>query len=182
MVYLALHKCFSFLFLFFNLFFNFTILYWFCHISTWIRHRYTHVPHPEPSSLPIPSLWVVPVHQLQASSFVHRTWTGNSPHTWYYTCFNATLKFSSAAVFYYIWIFKSESLSTHPSHNGIHLCTCLLFVWFKLELKPIWSLFFCIMWGINIILFFSNWLSSYSTSFFIKKSIFIPMICYIYIQ
>ena len=37
--------------LFFILFFNFTILYWFCHISTWIRHRYTHVPHPEHSSL-----------------------------------------------------------------------------------------------------------------------------------
>ena len=36
---------------FFILFFNFTILYWFCHISTWIRHRYTRVPHPEPSSL-----------------------------------------------------------------------------------------------------------------------------------
>ena len=32
-------------------FFNFTILYWFCHISTWIHHRYTRVPHPEPSSL-----------------------------------------------------------------------------------------------------------------------------------
>ena len=32
-------------------FFNFTILYWFCHLSTWIRHRYTRVPHPEPSSL-----------------------------------------------------------------------------------------------------------------------------------
>ena len=32
-------------------FFNFTILYWFCHTSTWIRHRYTCVPHPEPSSL-----------------------------------------------------------------------------------------------------------------------------------
>ena len=29
----------------------FTILYWFCHISTWIRHRYTRVPHPEPLSL-----------------------------------------------------------------------------------------------------------------------------------
>ena len=40
-------------FLFFNLilFFNFTILYWFCYISTWIHHRYTRVPHPEPSSL-----------------------------------------------------------------------------------------------------------------------------------
>ena len=34
-----------------NLFFNFTILYWFCHISKWIHHRYTCVPHPEPSSL-----------------------------------------------------------------------------------------------------------------------------------
>ena len=31
--------------------FNFTILYWFCHISKWICHRYTCVPYPEPSSL-----------------------------------------------------------------------------------------------------------------------------------
>ena len=38
-------------FFYFILFFNFTILYWFCHISTWIRHRYTCVPHPETSSL-----------------------------------------------------------------------------------------------------------------------------------
>ena len=28
----------------------FTILYWFCHTSTWTCHRYTHVPHPEPLS------------------------------------------------------------------------------------------------------------------------------------
>ena len=33
-----------------------------------------------PSSLPIPSLWVVPVHQPQASSIVYRTWTGDSFH------------------------------------------------------------------------------------------------------
>ena len=40
------------LLLFFNfILFNFTILYWFCHIPKWIRHRYTCVPHPEPSSL-----------------------------------------------------------------------------------------------------------------------------------
>ena len=40
-------------FFFFNLilFLNFTILYWFCQTSKWIRHRYTCVPHPEPSSL-----------------------------------------------------------------------------------------------------------------------------------
>ena len=46
--------CLSFVYLlFFNfiLFLNFTILYWFCQISKWIRHRYTCVPHPEPSSL-----------------------------------------------------------------------------------------------------------------------------------
>ena len=47
--------------------------------------------NPPPSSLPIPSLWVVPVYQPQASSIVHRIWTGNSFHTWYYTCFNAIL-------------------------------------------------------------------------------------------
>ena len=47
--------------------------------------------NPSPSSLPIPSLWVVPVHQPQASSIVHRTWTGDSFHIWYYTYFNAIL-------------------------------------------------------------------------------------------
>ena len=72
-------------------FFNFTILYWFCHISKWTHHRYTCVPHPEPSSLPIPSLWVVPVRQPQASSIVRQTWTGDSYHIWYYTCFSAIL-------------------------------------------------------------------------------------------
>ena len=28
----------------------FTILYWFCHTSTWIRHGCTRVPHPQPPS------------------------------------------------------------------------------------------------------------------------------------
>ena len=47
--------------------------------------------NPPPSSLPIPSLWVIPVHQPQASCILHRTWTGNSFLIWYYTCFNAIL-------------------------------------------------------------------------------------------
>ena len=44
-----------------------------------------------PPSLPVSSLWVVSVHQTQASSIVHRTWTGDSFHIWYYKCFNAIL-------------------------------------------------------------------------------------------
>ena len=40
-----------YIYIFLILFLNFTILYWFCQISKWIRHRYTCVPHPEPSSL-----------------------------------------------------------------------------------------------------------------------------------
>ena len=47
--------------------------------------------NPPPSSLPIPSLWVVPVHQPQASSILHRDWTGDSFHIWYYTYVNAIL-------------------------------------------------------------------------------------------
>ena len=77
----------------FFFFFYFTILYWFCHTSTCIHHGCTRVPHPEPTSHlpPIPSLWVIPVHQPQASCVLHRTWTGNSFLIWYYTCFNAIL-------------------------------------------------------------------------------------------
>ena len=31
---------------------------------------------PSPTSLPIPSHWVIPVHQPQASCIMHQTWTG----------------------------------------------------------------------------------------------------------
>ena len=47
--------------------------------------------NPPPSSLPIPSLWVIPVHQPQASCIQHRTWIGDSFPIWYCTCFNAIL-------------------------------------------------------------------------------------------
>ena len=44
--------------------FYFTILYWFCHTSTWIHHRYTRVPHPEPLSLL--SLRTIPLGHFSA--------------------------------------------------------------------------------------------------------------------
>ena len=46
--------------------------------------------NPPPTSLPVPSLWVIPVHQPQASCIMHQTWTGDSFHICY-TCFNAIL-------------------------------------------------------------------------------------------
>ena len=75
----------------FFFFFHFTILYWFCHISTWIRHRYTRVPHPEPSSH-LPPRTIPSSHpSATAPSILYRTWTGDSFLIWYYTCFNALL-------------------------------------------------------------------------------------------
>ena len=47
--------------------------------------------NPPPTFLPVPSLWVIPVYQSRASCIMHRTWTGDSFHIWYYTCFNAIL-------------------------------------------------------------------------------------------
>ena len=42
--------------------------------------------NPPPSSLPRPSLWVVPVHQPQASSILHQTWTGDSFILYMFQC------------------------------------------------------------------------------------------------
>ena len=62
-----------FIFLNFILFFNFAILYWFCHISKWIRHRYTCVPHPEPSSL-LPPHTISLGHPSAPAPSIFRSW------------------------------------------------------------------------------------------------------------
>ena len=51
---------------------------------------------PPPTSFPIPSLYVIPVHQSRAPCIMHQTWTGDSFHIWCFTCFNAILPYHSA--------------------------------------------------------------------------------------
>ena len=76
-----------------------------------------------PTSLPIPSLWIILVHQPQASCILHQTWTGDLFLIWYYTCFNAILpnhltlslshRFQKTVL--YIWV------SFAVSHTGLSL-------------------------------------------------------------
>ena len=49
-------------------------MYWFCHISKWICHRYTCVPHPEPSSLLPPHTIPLGRPSAPAPSIQYRAW------------------------------------------------------------------------------------------------------------
>ena len=90
--------CFCFFFLFKFIYFNWRLItLQYCIGFAIHQHEYTTGVHVFPSlnppanSFPVPSLWVIPVHQPQASCILHWTWTGNSFLIWYYTCFNAIL-------------------------------------------------------------------------------------------
>ena len=95
----------------------FTIFYWFCHTSTWICHGCTRVPHPEPppTSLPVPSLWVIPVHQPRASCIMHWAWTGDS--------FHVSLTLPSL-----LWLLFSWDIFFHPFTFNLFLLLNFKFV------------------------------------------------------
>ena len=79
--------------------------------------------NPSLTSLPVPSLWVIPVHQPQASCIMHWTWTGDLFHIWYYTCFNAILP-NHPTLSLSLWVQKTVlyiCVSFAVSHTGLSL-------------------------------------------------------------
>ena len=69
-------KIFYFFFIFIFTLFYFTILYWFCHTLTWIRHGCTWVPNPEPPShLP---LHAISLGHLSDYHFISSVASGSS--------------------------------------------------------------------------------------------------------
>ena len=89
----------------------FTVLYWFCHTSTWIHHRRTRVPHPEPPSHPPPCTILLGHPSAPAPRILYRIWTGDSFLMWYYTCFHDIPPNH-----------PTLSLSQSPKDCSIHLC------------------------------------------------------------
>ena len=62
---------------------------WFCHTLTWIRHECNVFPIPNPPSHlpPHPIPLGHPSAPALSTCIMHQTWTGDSFHIWYFTCF-----------------------------------------------------------------------------------------------
>ena len=92
----------------------FTILYWFCHTSTWIHHRYTRVPHPDLPSLLPP--YTIPLGRPSAPA----------PSIQYHAS-NRDWRFVSYMILYMLQCHSPKSshplpLSQSPKDCFIHLC------------------------------------------------------------
>ena len=92
--------------------------------------------NPPPTFLLIPFLWVIPVHQPQATCIMHRTWTGDLFHILYYTCFNAilwfwritfnSLQFSSVQLLSHVWLFVTPWIAACQASLSISNSRSLL--------------------------------------------------------
>ena len=98
--------------------------------------------NPPPSSLPISSHQVIPVHQPQASSIVHRTWTGDLFHIWYYTCFSAilpnhpTLSLSHRVQKTVLYIKRIDTIVYTTKYTGLHFVVHIWILAFRISYVP----------------------------------------------
>ena len=100
---------------------------------------------PPGTSLPIQSLWVIPVHQPWAPFLIHQTWSGDLFHIWYYTCFNAILPNH-----------PTLALSQSPKDGSISVCLLLSRIWVIITIF-LNSIYICV----SILYWcFSFWLTS----------------------
>ena len=91
-----------------------TILYWFCHTSTWICHRWTRVPHPEPPAHLPPRTIPLGYPSAPAPSFL-------------YPVSNLEWRFVSYRILYMFQCHSPKSSHTlplpqSPKDCSIHLC------------------------------------------------------------
>ena len=87
-----LHRSFWGVFFFFN---YFTILYWFCHTSTWIRLGCTRVPNPEPPSHLLPHTIPLGHPSAPAPSILY---PASNLDNYYYFYVKYLIEFTSEAV------------------------------------------------------------------------------------
>ena len=112
--YLFIYFYFYFYLFIYFIFFNFTILYWFCHTSTWICHRCTRVPHPEPPFHLLPRTFPLGHPSAPAPSIL-------------YHALNLDGQFISYMVLYMFQCHSPRSshprpLPQSPKDCSIHLC------------------------------------------------------------
>ena len=106
------------------------------HESTMGVHVFP-ILNPPPTSLLVPSLWVIPVHQPQASCILLQTWTGDLIH-FLYDIIHVSMPFSQIIPL---------PLPQSPKHCSIHLSLLLTHIQgyrYRLFKFHIYALLYCI--------------------------------------
>jgi len=127
-----LRKVFFTLFIYFGGEANyFTVLYWFCHTLTWIHHRCTCVPHPEPPSH-------LPPHPIPLG---HPS--APAPSTLYHAS-NLDWWFVSHVIIYMFQCHSPKSSHPHPLPQSPKDCSIYL------------CLFWCLAYWVIVTIFLNS--------------------------
>ena len=106
----------------------FTVLYWFCHTLTWIHHRCTCVPHPEPPShLPPHPLPLGPPRAPAPSTLYHAS--------------NLDWRFVSHVIIYMFQCHSPKSSHPHPLPQSPKDCSIYLCLFWCLAYRVIVTIF-----------------------------------------